>query len=169
MMFLGIIGGSGGWLAAERQKQHEAAVTVHTSSPAPPASPSPSPDASPSPSPDASPTAGTRRCPSHTEDVAKMSPLYEVLYIQTAKSEAWICQDGSGTLYYQGHRGKPGEALVEGTNALFLTGVVQEGDAYVATNNDNNGTTQYVVTAKQLVRKVNGVPGQPEAVQITRP
>jgi hypothetical protein len=153
MMFLAIIGGSGGWLAAQRQKQHHTAAVVATS---PPASPSPNPSPSPS-TPD--------RCLPQTEEAANVSPLFLVLYIRTAKSEVWICESSAGTLYYQGHRGKPGDPLVEGKTSLFVPNVVRNGDGFIATNTDSNGTTQYFVTKDRLVT----VPGQPEAVVESRP
>ena len=59
-----------------------------------------------------------------------------------------------GTLFYQGHRGQPGEPMVEGSTALFLTAVEPEGaHGYVATNTDpdNGHVTKYHVTPDQLV------------------
>jgi hypothetical protein len=103
MMFLTIIGGSGGWLAAERQKQHHTAAAA-TESPLP----APSTPESPSPSPVPSASPAPARCPKHSETVSGISPLVELLYIRTDQSEAWICQDGKGALYYQGHLGQPG-------------------------------------------------------------
>jgi hypothetical protein len=98
---------------------------------------------------DAPPT----RCPKHTETLAAAGPLTRVLYLHTAQSEVWICKDSAGTLYYQGHRGAPGEDLQENINALYLTQVAPEGDGYVATNADGNGTTEYHVTSGRLVVK----------------
>jgi hypothetical protein len=161
MVFLTVIGGSGGYLAAHRQKQHQAAGRAQTGSPAAPTlQPTGRAPASPSPGP------STRtECLPHTEQLAGITPLYELLYIRTAQSEVWICQDGAGTLYYQGHRGQPGEDLVEGTNALFLTKVDKDpavDGGYVATNVDHNGTTRYFVSPKRLVQEINGVRRKPE-------
>ena len=98
---------------------------------------------------------GKKQCPEHSVAQANAGPLTQVLYLRTAQSEVWVCKDGNGTLYYQGHRGQPGEDLVEGTNALFLTDVAREGgNGYVATNTDQSGrVTEYHVTATQLVIK----------------
>jgi hypothetical protein len=96
-----------------------------------------------------------KRCPQHTEAQAGAGQLAEVLYLHTAQSEVWICKDGDGTLYYQGHTGAPGEDLQEKVNALFLTDVQKEGDnGYVATNTDPSGAvTKYHVKPKRLVKE----------------
>ena len=96
-----------------------------------------------------------KRCPQHTEAQAGAGQLTEVLYLHTAQSEVWICKDGDGTLYYQGHTGAPGEDLQEKVNALFLTDVQKEGDnGYVATNTDSSGAvTKYHVKPKRLVKE----------------
>jgi hypothetical protein len=96
-----------------------------------------------------------QRCPAHTEGQANVGQLTQLLYLHTAQSEVWICADSTGTLFYQGHAGQPGEDLVEGVNALFLTDVKREnGNGYVATNTDGQGqTTKYHVTATQLVKE----------------
>ncbi len=98
---------------------------------------------------------GKKACPDHTVQQAGAGPLTQVLYLHTPQSEVWICADSGGTLYYQGHSGPPGEDLVEGTNALFLTDVQREnGNGYVATNTDGSGRiTRYHVTAKRLVKE----------------
>jgi len=95
------------------------------------------------------------RCRAHTEDQAGAGRLTQLLYLRTAQSEVWICQDGNGTLYYQGHSGAPGEDLQEGVNALFLRDVQREGgNGYVATNVDPAGPiTKYHVTPQRLVKE----------------
>jgi hypothetical protein len=174
MVFLAIIGGSGGWLAAQRQKQHHAAASAHASSPAPDPTTADSPtpaSASGTPSAVASRSATGRECPEHTEAVAGITPLLELLYLRTAGSEVWICQDRGGALYYQGHLGPSGEVLAEGTNALFLDTVAKDPDVaggYVATNIDPKGTTRYFVSTSQLVKEIRGTRGKPEPAVTSR-
>jgi hypothetical protein len=98
-------------------------------------------------------SASPTRCAKHTEDLANAGPLTRMLYLHTAQSEVWVCKAGNGKLYYQGHRGPPGEILQEGVNALYLVDVQQENGGYVATNTDpNNGRiTKYHVTTQRLV------------------
>jgi hypothetical protein len=98
---------------------------------------------------------GRHRCTPHTEELAGAGELTQVIYLHTAKSEVWICKSSSGTLFYQGHTGNPGEQLQENVNALFLTDVQQEGDnGYVATNTDPAGPiTKYHVKPKRLVKE----------------
>jgi hypothetical protein len=73
-----------------------------------------------------------------------------VLYVRTAKSEAWICKDGAGALFYRGHNGQPGADLVEGVNAIFLTDVAATQYGYRARNISHNGTTEYRVSSSEL-------------------
>jgi hypothetical protein len=99
--------------------------------------------------------AAAARCTKHTEDLAKAGPLTQLLYLHTQYSEVWICKDGAGTLYYQGHSGPPGQDLQEHVNALYLTEIQREGEnGYVATNRDDNGrVTEYHVTTTRLIKK----------------
>jgi hypothetical protein len=107
--------------------------------------------------PDNSPSAGnptdSTHCPQHTIDLARSGRLSLVMYLHTADSEVWICRSGDGTLFYQGHAGRPGQPLNEGSTALFLTAIVPEGAGYVATNTDpsNGHVTRYHVTSEKLV------------------
>jgi hypothetical protein len=98
---------------------------------------------------------GKKQCLDHTVAQANAGALTQLLYLHTAQSEVWVCKDSNGTLYYQGHRGQPGEDLVEGSNALFLTTIQREGgNGYVATNTDQAGRiTEYHITPTQLVIK----------------
>jgi hypothetical protein len=100
-------------------------------------------------------------CPIHTQELAG-TDLTRVLYIRTKKAQVWICSAADGTLYYQGHQYPKGDRLVEGDNALFLTDVRTDGDAYVATNSTSDGTTVYRVSREQLVQ---GNGGQRDEVQ----
>jgi hypothetical protein len=90
-------------------------------------------------------------CPQHTQQLAG-TDLDRVLYIRTEKAQVWICTAADGTLFYQGHLYLEGDRLVENDNALFLTDVRADGDAYVATNRTNRGTTVYRVSRKELVQ-----------------
>lgn len=96
------------------------------------------------------------RCPRHMIELARGSgasgDLSVVFYLYTGTSEVWICADSHDRLFYQGHRiGSAGEALVEGSNALFLTDVVRDGERYVATNTSGGHSTRYCVSRNELV------------------
>jgi hypothetical protein len=108
-------------------------------------------------------TTVRRACLDVTEKAAKDrgSPggLVQLLYIDTALSEVWICRDSGGKLWYQGHRksqaernGGTREPFVEGENSLFLGTVERRGQtSYVATNVTDTGTTRYLVSEQELV------------------
>jgi hypothetical protein len=178
MVFLAIIGGSGGYLAAHRQKQHHLAVAQSSSPPsAAPATATPAPSDQPvsalsSPSKSISPTSSGQECPAPAEKLAGNIRLYELLYLLTARSEVWICKDAGGKLYYQGHSLTLGRDLIEGKTALFLKEVTTDPDVpggFVATNVDNHGTTRYHVSPQQLVTEINGKANQPEPAVSSRP
>ncbi|HKT01679.1 MAG TPA: hypothetical protein VJT31_19310 [Rugosimonospora sp.] len=146
IVFLAIIGGSAGYLAAHRQLQREARTADGAT-------------ATPGP-----------ECPKHTETLAGVGQLRQLLYIHTTASEVWICTDTSGRLYYQGHLGQPGQALIEGATSLFLATVQREGpDGYVATNTDpkTGEVTKYHVTPQALRREHVGHP--PDAYEPALP
>jgi hypothetical protein len=154
-LFLAVIGGSVGLVLGLRDQtgNHDAG---RTGSPTPAGNRGPGGGqtsyATGTPSNSASPSyGGGSACPQQTVAAAGQGALVRLLYIQTAASEVWICQDAQGDLFYQGHRGQPGEALVEDVNALFLTQVAPEGDGYVATNpKGKGGITKYHVTRQHL-------------------
>jgi hypothetical protein len=98
-------------------------------------------------------TQSALRCPAHTEDQANAGPLTQVFYLRTTQSEVWVCKAADGTLFYQGHKGQPGDPMDEGRTALFLRSIETEGsNGWVATNTDpNNGNvTRYHVTKDGL-------------------
>jgi hypothetical protein len=107
--------------------------------------------------------AEPRPCLDVTEKAARDhgSPggLVQLLYIDTALSEVWICRDSANKLWYQGHRkstaernGASREPLVDGENSLFLSTIERRGPtSYVATNVSNQGTTRYLVSEQELV------------------
>ena len=154
VIFLAVLGAGAGFsLGTLARDGHASASTGDTSGPGP-GGDGHTPDAGGTTG--GTPTgSGGQRCPSHTEQQAGVAPLTQLLYLHTAKSEVWICQDKDGTLYYQGHRilKQVDEKLVEGTNALFLFKVDHEGDGYVATNTDpsNGHVTRYHVTRDKLI------------------
>lgn len=160
-VFLGVIGASVGYIVGTRVNQARADAQgggstgdgtggTHTGSPTPRTSP-PGPP-----------------CPRPTIELAHAKgapagPLYRVLYVETEKSEVWICRDSSGRLWYQGHRKSspdaryPAEDLVDGRTSLLLgqvnVTVANQRDQYLAVNVDpNNGNqTRYAVTTERLV------------------
>ena len=112
--------------------------------------------------PKVSPSA--TECPEFMQEAAGAKgakrPLTLRLYVATQKSEVWICPDAAGKLWYQGHSIRnarfPAEVPQEGVNGLLLSQVnaIDEG-RYRATNEDQNGRTDYTVGPDKLeiVRK----------------
>jgi hypothetical protein len=153
VIFLAVLGGGVGFSLGTLSKHQRNAATTQS-------------DGSGTSTPDAGNGTGTtpavsqgsaKRCPQHTEQLAGAGQLTQLLYLRTAQSEVWICKDRNGTLYYQGHKGGPGDPLVEGSTALFLTDVQREqntDNGYVATNTDPAGPiTKYHVRPRRLVRE----------------
>jgi hypothetical protein len=103
-------------------------------------------DVTPTPTVTVTSTPTEQPCPAETIDrvraAGRPGELVALLYVRgtTAageEGEAWICRDGDGTLYYQGHD-IDGGPWADGENALLVGGgingdVVQDGPAYVAT------------------------------------
>jgi hypothetical protein len=159
MVLLAIIGGSAGYLAAERQKRHPSGVRAGATDPGA------HPSGSTAPASPAGPE-GTE-CPGYVEDQARIKPLHQLLYVRTTQSDVWICQDDLNRLYYQGHVGPRGEPMIEGVNSLFLTECSKDQSVpggYVAVNLDSNGTARYFVSPEQLVKEIKGVRRPPEPV-----
>lgn len=157
-IFLAVIGASVGFVLAGRDSGDGGGTAGGPGSPVyttPDTAPDDQPPAPQPPPPDNDPPPTRDGCPRQTERLARQagSPggLELKLYIRTDGSEVWICKDSAGTLFYQGHRGSPGERLVEGRNALFLTDVVADGDGYLATNRSGERVTTYRVSTSQLV------------------
>jgi hypothetical protein len=161
-IFLAVIGASVGFVLGGRDGGNGGNGTAGGPSSPAYTTPDTQPDEQPNPQPppppppqDNDPPPTRDRCPRQTERLARQagSPggLQLKLYIRTDGSEVWICQDSGGTLFYQGHRGGPGQRLIEGQNALFLTDVVAEGDGYLATNRSGDRVTTYRVSTSQLV------------------
>ncbi len=82
--------------------------------------------------------------------------LVQRLKIRTAAGTvAYICATDGGELYYHGSRSGEQAQWRNGVNALFVAGVRQAGDGYVATVPEADGTvTTITVTARQW-RKEN--------------
>jgi hypothetical protein len=181
--FLAVIGASAGYLYAHRVAGDLAApvprtpgVPAATTTAAAPSSPSsPSGTASASPNPLASDPLA---CPAPTERAAREagSPgaLHTVLYVDTGRSEVWICRDLGDHLWYQGRLiGEPFDTATS-ASTLFLGDVVPEGDGYVATNRDAAGQTRYHVSRGYLILQFLDAVGteksrRVEAVRSARP
>lgn len=118
------------------------------------------PSTSPSPSPSASPSSVT--CPTSTRQKAGRD-LTGLLYVRTGRSEVWICADADEKLYYQGHSGPPGEELVDGSNAIFLTDVEATQYGYRAFKSSGDSVTKYMVSSKELIIQT------PDGVRRTEP
>jgi hypothetical protein len=177
-VFLAIIGASVGFVLGARDKPEltggaspDVQVSQEPSTP-PDGSPPVAEPPAPQPPPDEEEPPTADRCPGHTwklaHDAGASGDLALKLYVRTNGSEVWICADSNGRLFYQGHRGQPGERLREGDNALFLTDVTAEGDWYVATNSSGDKLTTYRVSPDELV--IEGKDGkQTEQVVEKRP
>jgi hypothetical protein len=121
-------------------------------------------DGGPSAGPGQSTPAGDP-CPSFILNAARAkgakAPLTLRLFMKTQKSEVWICADGGGRLWYQGHSIRqaryPDELPIEGVNGLLLGNVNgTDNGRYVAVNQDQNGRTTYTVSKDELVIERNG-------------
>lgn len=160
-VFLAIIGGSAGWVigaranAADReaadggQQQFDNDRTDPIGGDAAPTGDTGGGDREAGADPYGHPSPD--RCPAVTVKLAGGGALSRVLYIHTGASEVWICEDAHHNLFYQGHRGSPGEALNEGVNALFLTDVEKRDDWYLAVNSSGGTTTRYRISPDELV------------------
>ena len=150
VIFLAVLGGGVGFSLGTLSKHQRNAATTAPDGSGTDTTPTATTDTGGGPNPG-------KRCPPHTEQQANAGPLAQVLYLHTAQSEVWICKDRNGTLYYQGHKGGPGDPMVEGSTALFLTDVRKEqgtDNGYVATNTDPAGPiTKYHVRPHRLIRE----------------
>jgi hypothetical protein len=158
LLFLAVLGASVGFVAGLQVNKHRAAVeeqsqtgggdgTQSTGNPPPTGS-----------------TPTGKRCHEVTERDAKVGALIEVRYIKTNRSEAWICRDPGGGLWYQGHL--LSGPLDSNDFSLLLSEVSKDGDTYVATNPKDG--TRYLVYADKLVIEQNGTRREPEmAVEST--
>jgi hypothetical protein len=156
VVLLAVLGSAVGYLAGWQVNKHRLAnqqaqgpgETPGTSTPTQPGS-----------------TASGTPCPNISErDAVKAgSPggLTQVRHIETARSEAWICQDSAGRYWYQGHN-KAGP-IDSDQYGLLLGDVRDNGDgAWAAIHVDENGTTRYLVYRDKLVIEVNGKKRDPE-------
>jgi hypothetical protein len=156
VVFLAVLGSSVGYLVGRQVNQHRLAG---------------GPSEGPGETPDTSTTNGTgpavngTACPKISErDAVKAgSPggLAQIRYIETARSQAWICRDSAGKYWYQGHN-KAGP--MDSDQYGILIGDVQDsGDgAWAAVHDDENGHTRYLVYHDKLVIEVNGKKREPE-------
>jgi hypothetical protein len=158
-LFLAVIGGSVGLAVGLRDRDHGNTGAEQTGGPTQGQQtqqeqiPQSQPETG-SPSGDSS--AGS--CPERMGRDAGREDLTPVLYIETAQSEAWICQDGGGALYYQGHR-------FSDDGWQFLAEVRRDGVEYVATNYDTDPPTEYHVSRELLtIDTGDGTPEEQPAI-----
>jgi hypothetical protein len=152
VLFLAVLGASVGVVVGLRVNEHRAAEEQSrtggdsggqsTGDPQPPAGSTPT----------------GKRCHQVTERDAKVGALFEVRYVKTNRSEAWICRDSGGGLWYQGHL--LSGPLDSNDFSLLLPGVQADGDTYVATNEADG--TRYLVYRDRLVIEQNGQAREPE-------
>ena len=141
-VFLCIIGMSAGFALGTRHKNNLETLSQDV------------PDVNP---PSFAPAPGIE-CPPEMHDTAGRlgftGPLTQVLRVRAdaTGTTVWICQDPDGNLYYQGNRGGESAEWVEGQTALFLDGVVREGDTYVAVAHDGN---KFMVNDRKLTVVTN--------------
>lgn len=100
-------------------------------------------------------------CPDVSERDAN-TQLVQVLYIKTARSQVWICQDGGHKLWYQGHTGS--DPQFTNNNSILLPDVKDNGDGTYTASNGSDGT-KYIVSRKSLVIQVpNSSPATEPAI-----
>jgi hypothetical protein len=144
VLFLAVIGASVGLVLGRREVARQHSDEVNRRNQQSQEYPQASVAATPTPKMTGTPRMTGTHCPRYSEDRARVE-LIQVLYINTADSEAWICQDGKGSLWYQGHRKSDG-------GMILLPGVQPDGaGGYVATNTDGDGTTKYRVSRRSLI------------------
>jgi hypothetical protein len=136
-VFLAVIGGSVGLAVGlrERDRGHPGGTAQTQDQPT-------QQEQIPGNQPGASSPSGPS-CPDRVSQKAGRNDLAQALYLQTERSEVWICRDGDGAVYYLGHR-------FSDEGWLVLTGVRQDGDEYVASNATADGTTVYRVSPARL-------------------
>jgi hypothetical protein len=133
------------------------------------------------PTADASPTADPgKSCPDITstalKDAGLPSELTLLLYVQLRRSgatpaEAWVCKNGDGTLFYQGHmRDRPFLLATSSSSILLGTGikgdVTTEGSGFVAVNVEPDKRTEYHVSADTF--KLVVIPGGETIYEVLR-
>jgi hypothetical protein len=151
VLFLAVLGASVGYLAGRQVLAHRDLATGQDQDGGSTTNP---------PTGGASTASGGTHCPSVSEKTAKKE-LFQVRYIETNRSEAWICRDAGNGLWYQGHN-KDGD-IDSNDFSILIEGAQDNGDgSYVATNKDHNGTTRYFVYTNKLVIEVNGQKREPE-------
>jgi hypothetical protein len=158
VLFLAVLGASVGIVAGLQVNKHRAAAdqsdTGGDRSTPPPDSSSPAQ------------TSGGPGCPPVSVRDAKVDSLVQVRYILTERSEAWICRDPAGGLWYQGHdRSGP---LDSDTHGILLKDVQKRDDGvYVATNAKDG--TRYLVYDDKLVIERSGYAYPPEPIISSAP
>lgn len=175
-LFLAVIGGSAGWVLGQ-QHTKEAAQGLDTGGPGLDTAGddvtvgdqgrdgddgqgegAPGGDGGQQPWTPPADDVSPKRCPTHTVDLARKvgatGDLARVLYVRTTiggvGTQVWICRDGAGQLFYQGHQFGRGAEFNESYNSLFLPTVEVRGDWYVAVNETSSGRTVYQVSRDGL-------------------
>ena len=90
------------------------------------------------------------KCPQQTEEAAGTTMSVK-RYIETDRSEVWICTGGGKTVY-QGHVLGASFRGATTDTTIFLTSVTFEANVYIA----NNGETNYLVGTETLRIEKNG-------------
>jgi hypothetical protein len=91
-------------------------------------------------------------CRPETQQIAPAHGAKGVLWIRlllrTKESAVWICADDAGKLWYQANRGGEHATWIEGRTALFLAGVLPDGNGgYQVTADDG---TLFSINAQRL-------------------
>jgi hypothetical protein len=152
-VFLAVIGVSVGFSLGNYHRRTVPAGMLISPRPTQPADQGPAPS-----QPQESQTSTGPRCPEEAEATAQrlglQTPLYQVLKVRrtTVATYVWICRDGDDRLFYQSKTGGETDNWEEGTNALFLSGVVRGDSGYEVTAADGNtfkvNTSTLTVTRK---------------------
>ena len=156
VLFLAVLGSSVGYLAGRQVQAHrEAQQGGDQSGGGQTGGDTPTPTETTS-----SRLPGTH-CPDASEQYAKRQ-LVQVLYIKTARSQAWICRDSGHGLWYQGHVGN--DSQFTDNNSILLPDVQDGGDGTYTATNGSDGT-KYIVSKKSLViQEPGGSPATEPAV-----
>jgi hypothetical protein len=156
-VFLTIIGGTFGFMLGERHRDDGAPSPGDATATQGNAEPSTAAPSGP-PCPDeAIQFAASQRLPTDLRQVFKI--------VTTKESTVWICADGAGSLYFQSKTGGVDAPLVQGKNALFLSGVRQVGDDEFEVTATTDGNSFEVNRRHLVVHFANGKPDQVDTVK----
>ena len=147
VLFLAVLGSSVGYLAGRQVQAHREAQQTGDQSGGGQTGGGQTGGDTPTPTGTTSSRLPGTHCPDPSEQGAKRQ-VVQVLYIKTARSQAWICRDSGHGLWYQGHVGS--DPQFTDNNSILLPDVQDGGDGTYTATNGSDGT-KYIVSKKSLV------------------